>query len=175
ILAYVDDCFSYDDFYKLELYEPYGRLVPPKQAALLRLWDYIGLPHSDDKQVNGNPLRIIGFDVDANLMTISMSDESRADLVAKIEGFIAARGPTDNRKRALVEWQRLLGHCNWALNAYPLLRPGLSSSYAKISGKTGSAWPIILNTQVTRDLRWFADLLRSTPGIRLLNADHWQP
>lgn len=103
------------------------------------------------------------------------TSRSRDDLIAKIEDFVSQRGPHDNRKRPLVERQRLLGHCNWALNAYPLLRQGLSSSYAKIAGKTGLSWPVILSTQVIRALRWFAALLRATPGVRVLNADDWQP
>ncbi|KZV94633.1 hypothetical protein EXIGLDRAFT_766918 [Exidia glandulosa HHB12029] len=175
LLCYVDDVFSFDDFYRVVLYKPYNRLMSPKQAALLHLWDWVGIPHSDDKQVSGAPLVIIGFEVDPNLMTITMSDESRSDLLAKIEDFVSDRGSHDDGKRKLVEWQRLLGHANWALNAYPLLRPGLASSYDKIRGKSGASWPIVLNTRVVRDLQWFARTLRSAPGVQLLEANNWQP
>ncbi|KZV98361.1 hypothetical protein EXIGLDRAFT_669524 [Exidia glandulosa HHB12029] len=144
-------------------------------AALLHLWDWVGIPHSDDKQVSGVPLVVIGFEVDPNLMTITMSDDSRSDLVAKLEEFTSQRGPHDDGKRKLVEWQRFLGHANWALNAYPLLRPGLASSYDKIRGKSGSSWPIVLNTRVIRDLQWFARTLRSASGVQLLEANHWEP
>ncbi|KZV86173.1 hypothetical protein EXIGLDRAFT_596596, partial [Exidia glandulosa HHB12029] len=174
LLGYVDDVFSFDDFYKLVLYRPYNRLMSPKQAALLHLWDWVGIPHSDEKQVSGTPLVIIGFEVDPNLMTITMSEESRSDLISKIEDFVSARSTRDDGKRKLVEWQRLLGHANWALNAYPLLRPGLASSYDKIRGKTGSSWPVVLNTRVVRDLQWFARTLRSSSGVQLLEANNWQ-
>ncbi|KZV88683.1 hypothetical protein EXIGLDRAFT_587422, partial [Exidia glandulosa HHB12029] len=175
LLCYVDDVFSFDDFYKVVLYRPYNRLMSPKQAALLHLWDWVGIPHSDDKQVSGAPLVIIGFEVDPNLMTITMSDESRSDLLAKIESFTSNRSAHDDGRRNLVEWQRLLGHANWALNAYPLLRPGLASSYDKIRGKTGASWPVVLNTRVIRDLQWFARTLRSASGVQLLEANNWQP
>lgn len=175
LLAYVDDVFSFDDFYTLVLYRPYNRLMAPKQAALLHLWDWIGVPHSDDKQVSGSPLVIIGLEVDPNLMTVTMSDESRTDLIAKIDDFITLRSNNDNGKRKLVEWQHILGHANWALNAFPVLRPALASSYAKIAGKTVSSWPIILNTHVIRDLSWFARMLRSCTGVQLLEATNWGP
>ncbi|KZV86343.1 DNA/RNA polymerase, partial [Exidia glandulosa HHB12029] len=175
LLCYVDDVFSFDDFYRFVLYKPYNRLMSPKQAALLHLWDWVGIPHSDDKQVSGAPLVVIGFEVDPNLMTITMSEESRSDLIAKLEDFTSDRGPHDDGKRKLVEWQRILGHANWALNAYPLLRPGLASSYDKIRGKSGSSWPIVLNTRVIRDLQWFARTLRSASGVQLLEANHWEP
>ncbi|KZV93609.1 hypothetical protein EXIGLDRAFT_573527, partial [Exidia glandulosa HHB12029] len=175
LLGYVDDVFSFDDFYKMVLYKPYNRLMAPKQAALLHLWDWVGIPHSDDKQVSGSPLVIIGFEVDPNLMTITMSEESRSDLISKIEHFVSDRDSHDDGKRKLVEWQRLLGHANWALNAYPLLRPGLASSYDKIRGKSGSSWPVVLNTRVVRDLLWFACTLRSSSGVQLLDANDWQP
>ncbi|KZV80526.1 hypothetical protein EXIGLDRAFT_630034 [Exidia glandulosa HHB12029] len=174
LLGYVDDVFSFDDFYKLVLYRPYNRLMSPKQANLLHLWDWVGIPHSDEKQVSGTPLVIIGFEVDPNLMTITMSEESRSDLVSKIEDFVSDRNARDDGKRKLVEWQRLLGHANWALNAYPLLRPGLASSYDKIRGKTGASWPVVLNTRVVRDLQWFARTLRSASGVQLLEANNWQ-
>ena len=45
----------------LVLYAPYDRLMPPKQAALLRLWDELGIPHDPEKQLFGTRLTIIGF------------------------------------------------------------------------------------------------------------------
>lgn len=175
LLGYVDDVFSFDDFAKLVLYRPYNRLMCPKQSALLHLWDHIGLPHSNDKQQSGAVLTILGLDVDPNCMTVTMPNESRLELIDKLEDFVSSRGAQDDRKRPLVEWQRVLGYANWALNAYPLLRPALSSSYDKIRGKSGAHWPVILNTQVVRDLSWFAAMLRVAPGIQVLGASDWGP
>ncbi|KZV95322.1 hypothetical protein EXIGLDRAFT_588254, partial [Exidia glandulosa HHB12029] len=175
LLGYVDDVFSFDDFAKLVLYRPYNRLMCPKQSALLHLWDYVGLPHSDDKQVNGAPLVILGLEVDPNAMTVTMPDESRLDLISKLDDFVSKRTASDDRRRRLQEWQRLLGHCNWALNAYPLLRPALTSTYEKIRGKTGSKLPVILNSSVVRDLSWFSHMLRSTAGVQVLSATDWSP
>ncbi|KZV81473.1 hypothetical protein EXIGLDRAFT_581318, partial [Exidia glandulosa HHB12029] len=167
--SYVDDVFSFDDFNQLVLYAPYSRLMPTKQAALLCLWDDIGLPHSDEKQLSGASLVIIGMEVDPNSMTIRMSDESRADLLSSIDSFTASR------RQPLRTWQSLLGHANWALNAYPLLRPGLSAAYQKTAGKSGKQWTVYLNKQVLQDLQWFASWLKVLPGVQLLDADNWGP
>jgi hypothetical protein len=43
-----------------------------KQTQLLTLFDDVGIPHEERKQVFGSPLQIIGFDVDPNSMTITM-------------------------------------------------------------------------------------------------------
>ncbi|KZV92827.1 DNA/RNA polymerase [Exidia glandulosa HHB12029] len=166
---YVDDCFSFDEFNALVLYPPYARLMPRKQAALLSLWDDIGLPHSDDKQLHGCPLTVIGFDVDPNAMTIRMPDSSRTDLLSEIAAMLSSR------RQPLRTWQSLIGYANWALNVYPLLRPGLAAAYKKITGKNGKSWTVYLNHQVSFELRWFSAWLTTLPGIQLLDADNWGP
>ncbi|EJD39639.1 hypothetical protein AURDEDRAFT_70927, partial [Auricularia subglabra TFB-10046 SS5] len=172
-LVYVDDSFSFNDLANLVLYDPYNIMLPRKQAALLTLWDEIGLPHNPEKQLHGLTLRIIGFDVDPNAMTISYPEESRRDLIARIRNFVAPRSADDRMTRPLREWQSLLGHANWALMAFPLLRPGLSAAWDKCSGKTGPSWPIILNSTVVRDLTWFADALEQAAPLQLLDANNW--
>ena len=49
--TYVDDssgCLTKND---LVLYEPYGKLFPRPQATLLGLWDELGIPHKEKKQL----------------------------------------------------------------------------------------------------------------------------
>jgi len=75
----------------------------------------------------------------------------------------------------LIEWQRLLGWINWALNAYPLLKPALHSSYDKISGKERPKAPIFLNRSVIEDLSWLASTMESSDGICMLDAITWDP
>ena len=36
------------------------------------LWDEIGLPYEDQKQESGDTLRIIGFDIDPNAMSVTI-------------------------------------------------------------------------------------------------------
>jgi len=72
----------------LVLYEPYSIYLPSKQAALLTLWDDVGLLHKQEKQVFGPAIKIIGFWVDPRDMSISMSASSKSDLITAVRGFI---------------------------------------------------------------------------------------
>lgn len=87
LLAYVDDCFSYDLDSQLYLYEgpEYSKLVPRKQRQLLQLWDFIRIKHDEKKQEFGQWLMIIGFMVDLDTMTISMAAEKREDVTSGSE------------------------------------------------------------------------------------------
>ncbi|SJL12116.1 uncharacterized protein ARMOST_15537 [Armillaria ostoyae] len=79
--CYIDDDFSFDEWGKLEYYEPYDVFYPSKQTKLLKLWDRLGVLHSKPKQLFGLQLVIIGFNVDPNTMTATMPEESKAELV----------------------------------------------------------------------------------------------
>jgi hypothetical protein len=170
LLHYMDDAWSYEMDPALVPYEPYAERYPAKQVRLLQLWDEISLPHEKSKQLFGKSLRIIGFDVDPSALSISFPPESKRDLVSAIHNFI---DPRNSRRRTLLQWQRLLGWINWALNVYPLLRPALQSSYAKVSGKTISRASIYLNRAVVSDLRWLADTITASDGLFLLNSLAW--
>jgi hypothetical protein len=129
LFAYVDDSFSWDFRVadNLTYYAPYHKFLPDKQARLLLLFDEIGVPHEERKQVFGAPLTIIGLDVDPNAMTITMPSDVKRDLVSAVWTFA-----NPHQRRTLRDFQCLAGWVNWALNAYPLLCPGLSSLYEKM-------------------------------------------
>lgn len=172
LLNYMDDAHGLDPARILAFYAKYGRYMPPKQAALLGLWDDLGIPHSDEKQVFGRQLTIIGFHVDSEAMTITLPDAQRRDLVANIRAFL---DDTDRRRHTLREWQRLLGWINWGLNIQPLLRPALQSSYEKIKHRARPLAPIYLNREVRRDLSWIADRFEAHSGVYMLRASAWGP
>ena len=50
--TYVDDSFGVDTAGDVEYYEPYNRLLPKHQKRLLDLWDSLGIPHKEKKQVS---------------------------------------------------------------------------------------------------------------------------
>lgn len=170
LFAYVDDAFGWDFEGNLLWYEPYSTSFPEKQTRLLRLWDRLGIPHSRAKQVYGAQLTIIGFEVDANAMTITMPADSRRDLITAIRRFSGV-----GQRRPLREFMRLAGSMNWALNTDPLLRPGLSAMYAKMAEKAHSQQPVWVSVTLSRELNWFADRLESSEGIHLLSAREWGP
>jgi hypothetical protein len=170
VLHYMDDAWSYDMNPSLCLYEPYNEFYPSKQVQLLQLWDEISLPHEKSKQLFGAALRIIGLDIDPHSMAISFLPEIKQALVLAIREFTDT---TISRRRSLVQWQRLIGWINWSLNVFPLLRPALQSSYAKIAGKLIPKATIYLNQAVITDLRWLADTIDMSDGLCLLKSVAW--
>jgi hypothetical protein len=167
---YVDDLYSFEVESNMLFYEPYNRSFPTKQTRLLLLWDELGIPHSLEKQEFGSVLSIIGFLVDPNAMTVTMSAESRADLVSVIRIF-AVRG----KRRTLKEFQRVAGHINWAFNVFPLLKPGLSAVYAKTAGKDHDLATIKVSAAVVFELDWVARRVESSTGVHFFKTVEWDP
>jgi hypothetical protein len=104
LLMYVDDTFSWEFAWNMVWYEPYQKLLPAKQAYLLELWDEVGIPHKESKQLFGSTLTIIGFEVDPNAMTITMPLEAHADLVTAVRAFVRT-----GQRRPLRDFQHLAG------------------------------------------------------------------
>ncbi|KZV91665.1 hypothetical protein EXIGLDRAFT_589182, partial [Exidia glandulosa HHB12029] len=174
LLAYVDDAFGFERAGVQLYYKPYDEWYPAKQVRLLWLWDELGIPHKKTKQLYGKELTIIGLDVDPNAMRVSISDDRRADLIAAIEAFIAR--PTNGRRRhSLREYYRLAGWCNWVLNVFPLLRPGMCELYAKMAGKTSIHAQIQVNSAPVRELGWMVEHLKTAEGVRMLESKEWGP
>ncbi|KAK0430316.1 uncharacterized protein EV420DRAFT_1657681 [Desarmillaria tabescens] len=151
-------------------YGPYQKYLPTKQTALLTLFDELGVPHEEEKQLHGYILTIIGLDVDPNAMTITMPDSSRLELISAIRNFAVV-----GSQHSLHDFESLGGWCNWSFNAYPLLRPGLSMFYAKKHGKTQPFQLIGINKALCRELIWMAEHLEHMPGILLLDSLEWGP
>jgi hypothetical protein len=159
LFAYVDDSFSWEFAGNMLWYEPYQKHLPAKQVRLLQLWDELSIPHEAPKQVFGSPLTIIGFNVDPNLMTITMPVQAYSDLLAAIREFAHP-----GQRRPLREFQRLAGWMNWALNASPASRSVL-----------------IIQQDVSQNPRTPADLGQrvALPGVVLVRkldgAIRWGP
>ena len=164
LLHYIDDAFSVSFSEDLSHYEPYGCLMPTDQSRFLHLLDQLGVPHEDKKQVHGVSLEIIGLVVDVQDMTISMSHEAKQTLIEAIHDFVL-NTPDNKRQQPLRAWLRILGHANWALNAFPILKPALNSSYDKISSKMALSQGVYVNKCVHEDLLWFAHSVGHLDGI----------
>ncbi|KAF8797905.1 hypothetical protein BYT27DRAFT_7042177, partial [Phlegmacium glaucopus] len=57
------------------------------QARLLMLWDEIGCPWREKKQEFGAELKIIGFYVDINHGTLTLTDDAIADIITAVRAF----------------------------------------------------------------------------------------
>ncbi|KAJ3807860.1 hypothetical protein F5876DRAFT_79306 [Lentinula aff. lateritia] len=169
LCCFMDDCFSIALAGDLELYEPYSQKLPREQVKLLRLWDFLGIPHKQSKQVWGETLTIIGFLVDSNELMVTLPSSRKDELVVQVRKF------TTSCHRTLQEWQQLTGWINWSLNAFPLLRPALSNVYNKMKGKSNQSAQIFVNKAVRTDLTWFAEHVETPSGMYLFASTDWSP
>jgi hypothetical protein len=166
--SYVDDNFGAAEKDDVAWYGPYQKNMPTPQVRLLELWDELGVPHAERKQVSGARLRVIGFDVDPNAMRVCMCLDKRAKLVAVCQAFAVpgVRFP-------LREFWAIQGHVNWALNVYPLLRPALSALYDKTAGKSQPRALVRVNSGIIRELKWFMQHVEGSSGVHILGASEW--
>jgi hypothetical protein len=105
-------------------------------------------------------LTIIGIEVDANKLTLTLPPENKSELLAQLKDF--ARTPEGSGVRyALKDFQRLAGWFNWALNVYPLLKPALANIYAKMthSKPDKPLTKLYVNNAIRSDLMWAVDHL----------------
>jgi len=166
--TYSDDSFSPDHANNLAWYPPYNKFLLKNQVKLLQLWDEINLPHKESKQIYGSSLTIIGIEVDANALSMTMPPDRLRELISAIDDFISS-----NHKFTLREWQCLAGWINWSFNVFPLLRPCLNNFYVKISGKCTPNKYVRINNTVRMDLTWAARHLDSDKGVCLIHHIHW--
>ncbi|KAJ8690349.1 hypothetical protein PTI98_013649 [Pleurotus ostreatus] len=166
--VFMDDFFGWDFADNLMLFR--GKLRPRQQVWLLLLWDRINCPWEEKKQSFGDIQKIIGFWVDANVGSISLSPGSVADILEKISSFLN----THDRAPILREWQRLTGHLNWAINVLPWGRPALSELYRKMSGKEHPKRPIFINREVRESLSWLSDVIPRSIGVHFIDALRWK-
>ena len=135
VLNYVDNSSGCNLTGDTTFYPPYMKDIPTNQYSLLMLWDELGIPHKPHKQLSGCLLTIIGFEVDPNLMTLTLPQDSKERLTTELHFWTTKTSKGSSGGFKLKHWERLAGWFNWALNVFPLLRPALNNFYAKISGK----------------------------------------
>src|SRR6266567_6442325 len=171
--TYVDDTSGIEFADETTFYKPYQKDMPSKQVSLLCLWDELGIPHKEKKQVSGAPLTVIGIDVDPNEMTLSLSPEAQSDLIHELRLWSSKPTRRSNGCFKLRRWQTLAGWVNWALNVYPLLRPCLNNVYPKMHGSPSPHQNIWVNNAVWNDLQWAANHVENSTGVHLLKSRCW--
>lgn len=173
LCSYVDDIFSCDVSDNTEVYEPYNIILPSKQAKLLRLWDELGIPHKREKQIWGTRLTIIGFEVDAINLTITLPKKKKMELLEELNRFIIRKEHKRGKQFTLQEFLRLAGWLNWSFNVFPLIRPALNTLYAKISGMERKNALVRMNRMISQDLEWGEKHIKALSGIILLRELDW--
>jgi hypothetical protein len=159
LLGYVDDDFSWDFADNTRYYPRYGKNLPDKQVQYLELWDELGIPHDEEKQLSGSPLTVIGSEVDPNGVSVRLPAYQRFKLCVAIFKF--AR---EGQMRTLLDFQVLAGLIESALIANPFGRPGLSGVHGEMSGRQDPKQLIPVSARVCRELRWLKDHIRANDG-----------
>ena len=166
--GYVDDssgCGRHDDHL---IYKPYGKDYPRDRVTLLNLWDELGIPHKPHKQINGSPLPVIGITVDANQLSLTLSDEAREALISELRWWCKK-----GRKEKVRKWYQMGGWMNWAFNVYPRVRPALNNFYPKLKGRRDSTSVIWVNNSIRDNFSWAIRTLESSSGVHLLKSIYW--
>ena len=135
---------------------------------MLLLWEMISCPFEDKKQDHSEVLKIIGFFIDINCGTITLTSESINNILSKIHVFL----PTPDRQPCLCEWEHLGRHLNWILNVLPWGRPALSEVYCKTSGKTHNP-PIFINSTICSDLLWLTQTIPKAIDVHFIDSGFW--
>ena len=172
ILDYVDDSSGCNLQGDTAFYPPYARELPIDQCCMLLLWDELGIPHKEHKQIHGAPLIIIGIDVDPNWMTLCLPE---THLLSELHYWASKPPKSSSGSFKLKYWERLTGWFNWALNMYHLLHPALNNIYAKMIGKRNRIQCIYINNAIQDDLLWAITHIESSDGIDLFKSRHWIP
>ena len=170
---YTDDCFSFELASSEEYYAPYNKRLPTKQARLLKLWDEIGIPHEERKQVSGETLEILGFLVDPNAMTITLPKEKLDKLLSTIQYFCSpGSGP-----QTLNDLMRLAGFMAWSLDAFPMLKPGLRALHAAIGSNSQKKLneDVDVDAAIKFELSWFAAHAEKLQGVHIIKSIAWTP
>lgn len=159
LLGYVDDNFGWEFERNKKLYKPYNKHLPTKQARLLELWDELGIPHDEDKQLYGPDLPILGYHVDANAMTVKVPDEKKAKVVGLLRSNAHA-----GKSYTVNELQSVAGSVGSALSLYPRLRPGLRVLFDEMAVQEGTT-KLKVTKPVARCLLSLADFLEHAPPV----------
>ncbi|KAJ2932592.1 hypothetical protein H1R20_g4498, partial [Candolleomyces eurysporus] len=150
--AYVDDSFGFNEIDDVAFYCPYSKFLPRSQALLLELWDELGIPHKERKQVFGSPLTIIGFDVDPNNMSITLPDAAKKELLNEIETWIMKpkKGSNNEGKFKIARWQ-----------------PFTESTQRCLGRK------IHQHVWINNAIRYDLNHLRNLPGTHIMSNTSW--
>nr|VWO96574.1 N/A [Ganoderma boninense] len=152
LVVYVDNNARIQLRRLVQWYLTYGVYMPIDQARLLGLWDDLGLSHNRPKQEHAPRVVLIGFS------TPSLTSVPNPMVIA-----------------ALSLSSKLSQDMSTGPSTFPLLRPALSSLYAKIASKSNRFAPIHVNLAIRTELTWMADHVCALPGIRILSTSTWTP
>ncbi|GAA5880929.1 hypothetical protein JCM1840_002099 [Sporobolomyces johnsonii] len=161
-LTYMDDAFGVDLSGRTSQVAHDGevREVPAAQAAIIAVWDELGLAWKWKKALHGRRLTITGIVVDLDDYSLSLEPEAVDKFSIAAASFLA----TSDRQPPLRHWRQLAGWANWALTVRPWARPLLSPLFSKLGRASSPYSKVFINRAVKDSLAAFvAELETGAP------------
>jgi hypothetical protein len=103
-------------------------------------------------------------------MVISIPEDKKTEIISLIHAFVVPR-----HHHTLRDFQQIVGTVNWLFNVFPLLKPGPSSVYDKMRGKSKPLAQIYINLDILREQMWLTNHMENMPGVLLLESLDWSP
>jgi len=105
--CYINDNCSFAHLGDVKYYPKYKWYFPTDQTKFLELWNDIGLPYEERKQIYELIIPFISFDVNPNVMMVSINDRRKDDLITKVHDFAKA-----GNQCSLKDYKSLASHVN---------------------------------------------------------------
>ncbi|ORY48964.1 hypothetical protein BCR33DRAFT_781970 [Rhizoclosmatium globosum] len=127
----------------------------------------LGIETSDEKDVWGQKITIVGFEVDIQNQTISLDPKKISEMLVYLKNWI------DNpRPQYRQHYDELTGSLNWICNVYFYTKPFMSPIYSQTAGQSRHS-AICPNEQTINALSWIHDYIKTAPPQRFLNLEAW--
>ncbi|GAA5883172.1 hypothetical protein JCM1840_003420, partial [Sporobolomyces johnsonii] len=164
-LTYMDDAFGVDLSGRTSQVAHDGevREVPAAQAAIIAVWNELGLAWKWKKALHGRRLTITGIIVDLDDYSLSLEPEAVDKFSVAAASFLA----TPNCQPPLRHWRQLAGWANWALTLRLWARPLLSPLFSKLGRASSPYSKVFINRAVKDSLAAFVTELETGAPLDL--------
>jgi hypothetical protein len=79
--------------------------MPANQVKLLSLWDNLGILHEPHKQLFSKKLTVIGIEVNANSLSLTLPTKSLNNLLEELQNFTAWSKKKNGALWPLYQWK----------------------------------------------------------------------
>ncbi|KAI9335549.1 hypothetical protein BDR26DRAFT_986040 [Obelidium mucronatum] len=142
---------------------------PPVQMQNLKHFLHqLGIETSDEKDVWGQTITIVGFQVSAAHLTIDLDPNKVTEFMQYLQPWCI---PSSHKRK---EFDILTGSLNWICSIYFFIKPFISPIYHQCAGKSRHNL-ILANTPTTDAITWILHHITTCPPTRLLLLESWSP
>ncbi|KAI9330296.1 hypothetical protein BDR26DRAFT_999556 [Obelidium mucronatum] len=165
-LVMMDDFWGVTYQVKSETNNPQPRDMQLAQSFIASL----GIPLSLEKDIWGPSIPVVGYQIDAMKMELSLTSRQVTDLLEFLDIWLEK--PLQPRRLGL--WSKLTGYLNWAANIFLRLKSHFCPIYSQMTSKLKvDSFP--LHSSTLTSLHWIRHHITSMHPIRYLELETWTP